>query len=106
MPRRGRRRRRRRHGDAALLPAQRRRSAHRISARRAQPVAFEVVLALGMASSKSDARRLIEQGGVKLNDRPVAGPTARVTAADFDAGGTIRLSVGKKRHGLIRRSDE
>jgi tyrosyl-tRNA synthetase len=66
----------------------------------------DVVLALGMAASKSDARRLIEQGGVKINDRPVAGPTARVTAADFDAGGTIRLSVGKKRHGLIRRSGE
>jgi tyrosyl-tRNA synthetase len=64
----------------------------------------DVVLALGMAASKNDARRLIEQGGVKINDRPVAGPTARVTAADFDAGGTIRLSVGKKRHGLIRRS--
>jgi tyrosyl-tRNA synthetase len=66
----------------------------------------EVVLALGMAASKSDARRLIEQGGVKLNDRLVAGPTARITAADFEAGGTIRLSVGKKRHGLIRRSSE
>jgi tyrosyl-tRNA synthetase len=72
----------------------------------AEVAIVDVVLALGMAASKSDARRLIEQGGVKINDRPVAGPTARVTAADFDAGGTIRLSVGKKRHGLIRRSGE
>jgi tyrosyl-tRNA synthetase len=72
----------------------------------AEVAIVDVVLALGMAASKSDARRLIEQGGVKLNDQPVAGPTARVTAADFEAGGTIRLSVGKKRHGLIRRSGE
>ena len=72
----------------------------------AEVAIVEVVLALGMAASKSDARRLIEQGGVKLNDRLVAGPTARITAADFEAGGTIRLSVGKKRHGLIRRSSE
>ena len=66
----------------------------------------DVVVALGMAASKSDARRLIEQGGVKLNDRLVAGPTARVTATDFEAGDPLRLSVGKKRHGLIRRSDK
>jgi tyrosyl-tRNA synthetase len=64
----------------------------------------DVIVALGMAASKSDARRLIEQGGVKLNDRPVAAPTARVTAADLESGGTARISVGKKRHGLIRRS--
>jgi tyrosyl-tRNA synthetase len=64
----------------------------------------DVIVALGMASSKTDARRLIEQGGVKLNDRPVAGPTARITAADLESGGTARLNVGKKRHGLIRRS--
>ncbi|MGB6308409.1 MAG: tyrosine--tRNA ligase, partial [Steroidobacteraceae bacterium] len=44
---------------------------------------LEVVLALGMASSKSDARRLIEQGGVKLNDRPVQSVTATVTGADL-----------------------
>ena len=63
---------------------------------------IDVIVALGMAASKSDARRLIEQGGVKLNDRPVPDPAARVTAADLEAGGTARLSVGKKRHGLIR----
>ncbi len=65
----------------------------------------EVVLALGMAASKSEARRLIEQGGVKLDDRLVALPTARVTAADLESGEPLRLSVGKKRHGLIRRPE-
>jgi tyrosyl-tRNA synthetase len=67
---------------------------------------IDVIVALGMAASKSEARRLIEQGGVKLNDRPVPGPTARVTAADLQSGGTARLSVGKKRHGLIRGARE
>jgi tyrosyl-tRNA synthetase len=67
---------------------------------------IDVIVALGMAASKSDARRLIDQGGVKLNDRPVTGPTACVTAADLEAGGAARISVGKKRHGLIRRSAE
>jgi tyrosyl-tRNA synthetase len=62
---------------------------------------IDVLVALGMAASKSDARRLIEQGGVKLNDRPVPDPTIRVTAADLEFGGTARIRVGKKRHGLI-----
>jgi tyrosyl-tRNA synthetase len=70
-----------------------------------QPASIvEVVIALGMAASKGEARRLVEQGGVKLNDRPVTSATAQVAAADLDAGGTARLSVGKKRHALIRRA--
>jgi tyrosyl-tRNA synthetase len=64
----------------------------------------DVVVALGMAGSKSEARRLVEQGGVKLNDQPIRSPTASITATDLDSDGTARLSVGKKRHGLIRRA--
>jgi tyrosyl-tRNA synthetase len=64
---------------------------------------LDVVVSLGMAASRSEARRLIEQGGIRLNDQPVRSVTASITAADLDAEGTARLSVGKKRHGLIRR---
>jgi tyrosyl-tRNA synthetase len=62
---------------------------------------IDVLVALGMAASKSDARRLIEQGGVKLNDKPVPDSAARITAADLQSGGAARIRVGKKRHGLI-----
>ena len=64
---------------------------------------IDVAIALGMAGSKSEARRLIDQGGVRLNDQPVKAATASITEADLDAGGVARLSVGKKRHGIIRR---
>ena len=64
---------------------------------------LDAVVALGMAASKSEARRLIDQGGVKLNDRPVTSATAMVSAADLDELGMARLAVGKKRHGLIKR---
>jgi tyrosyl-tRNA synthetase len=64
---------------------------------------IDVLIALGMAGSKSEARRLIDQGGVRLNDQPVKATTASITAADLDAGGLARLTVGKKRHGIIRR---
>ena len=53
-------------------------------------------IALGMASSKSEARRLVDQGGVRLNDQPVPAATARMTEADLGNGGTARLSVGQK----------
>ena len=63
---------------------------------------LDAVVSLGMAASKSEARRLIEQGGVKVNDQSVQSPTATVSAADLDAGGTARISVGKKRHGILK----
>jgi tyrosyl-tRNA synthetase len=65
---------------------------------------IDVAVALGMASSKSEARRLVEQGGIRLNNQPVHAANASITDADLDGSGTARLSVGKKRHGLIRRS--
>jgi len=65
---------------------------------------IDVAIALGMASSKSEARRLIGQGGVRLNDEPVLTSAAAITDADLDQNGTARLTVGKKRHGLIRRA--
>jgi tyrosyl-tRNA synthetase len=63
---------------------------------------IDVAVALGMAKSKGEARRLVEQGGVRLNDQPVRAANASITDADLDGNGTARLTVGKKRHGLIR----
>jgi tyrosyl-tRNA synthetase len=84
-------------GDAAGLPTLN-------LAPGATPSVLDVVVTLGMAASKSDARRLIEQGGVKLNDQPVRSAQAVISADDLDATGTARLAVGKKRHGLIKRA--
>jgi tyrosyl-tRNA synthetase len=70
----------------------------------AQLGVLEAVVTLGMAASKSEARRLIDQGGVKLNDKPVQSATAVISSSDLDEAGTARLTVGKKRHGLIKRA--
>ncbi len=64
---------------------------------------IDVAVALKMAASKSEARRLVDQGGVRINDQPVRTSNASISEADLDASGTARLTVGKKRHGLIRR---
>jgi tyrosyl-tRNA synthetase len=70
----------------------------------ASALVLDVVISLGMASSRSEARRLIDQGGVKLNDQPVRSAAATVSDADLGDQGHARLAVGKKRHGLIKRA--
>jgi tyrosyl-tRNA synthetase len=52
-------------------------------------------------ASKGEARRLIAQNGVRLNDAPVTDPAAQVTAADL-RDGAAKLSLGKKKHLLVR----
>jgi len=65
---------------------------------------IDAIVALRLATSKGEARRLIEQGGVKLNDQPVSSVTATVSGSDLDEQGYARVTVGKKRHGLIKRA--
>jgi tyrosyl-tRNA synthetase len=65
---------------------------------------IDVIVKLGMAASAGEAKRLIEQGGVKINDVPVTATTTSLTTTDLGAEDTIRLLVGKKRHGLVKKS--
>jgi tyrosyl-tRNA synthetase len=63
--------------------------------------AFQLFAEVGLATSNSEARRLIKGGGARLNDRPVATETQLVTLADAQDG-VIKLTAGKKRHVLVR----
>jgi tyrosyl-tRNA synthetase len=54
-----------------------------------------------LVASKGEARRLIQQNGVRLNDAPVADVAAQVTEADL-RDGAAKLSLGKKKHLLVR----
>jgi tyrosyl-tRNA synthetase len=64
--------------------------------------AVELLARSGLAASKGEARRLIKQGGARLNDRAIAAETETVGIGDITADGTIKLSAGKKRHALVR----
>jgi tyrosyl-tRNA synthetase len=64
--------------------------------------AIELLVRCGLAASKGEARRLIKQGGARLNDRAIAAETDTIGLADVTAAGTIKLSAGKKRHALVR----
>jgi tyrosyl-tRNA synthetase (EC 6.1.1.1) len=57
---------------------------------------------LGLAASNGEARRLIRGGGARLNDEPLHDETYLVKPEHVLPEGYIKLSAGKKRHGLVR----
>ena len=57
---------------------------------------------IGLTSSSGEARRFIQSGGLRLNDAPVTDVKAAVGLADLTPEGVIKLSIGRKRHALVR----
>jgi tyrosyl-tRNA synthetase len=57
---------------------------------------------VGFVPSTSEARRQIKGGGLKVNDVTVTDEKRLLTLADLTPEGVIKLSLGKKRHALIR----
>ena len=55
-----------------------------------------------LAASKSDARRLVQSGGVYVNNRRASDPQARVTRTDAIEGRLIVLRKGQKQNHLVR----
>lgn len=65
------------------------------------PMSLADVLAeAGACSSKGEARRLVQGGGVLLNGRKLTDPQVPVEAGECLAGGALFLRVGKKRFHL------
>jgi tyrosyl-tRNA synthetase len=67
-----------------------------------EPLVTDVVIALKLAASRGEAKRLIEQRGLRLNDKVVSDLNAKISLQDVDETGTARLSVGKKKHALVK----
>ncbi len=65
----------------------------------------ELFVQTGLASSKGEARRLIQGGGARRNDEPIADTEAVANENDLTGDGYIKLSAGKKKHALIRVSE-
>ena len=56
----------------------------------------------GLAGSNGEARRHVQGGAVRLNDEPVSDEKRVVTLQDLSPEGAIKLSLGKKKHILVR----
>jgi tyrosyl-tRNA synthetase len=59
----------------------------------------------GLTSSISETRRLIEQGGIYINDRPVKSVDEKITIADFSGSNELRVRKGKKKYLIIEIQD-
>jgi tyrosyl-tRNA synthetase len=56
----------------------------------------------GLVASTSDARRQIKGGGLKVNDVTVTDEKMLLTPKDLTPEGVIKLSLGKKKHVLVK----
>jgi tyrosyl-tRNA synthetase len=61
-----------------------------------------LAVAAGLATSNSEARKLIANNGLKINDVAVSDPKFQVSASDLTADGVLKLSSGKKKHVLVK----
>jgi tyrosyl-tRNA synthetase len=56
----------------------------------------------GLVYSTGEARRQVKAGGLKVNDATVTDEKLQLTARDLTPEGVIKLSLGKKRHVLMK----
>ncbi|MEY3019698.1 MAG: hypothetical protein RLZZ272_682 [Actinomycetota bacterium] len=63
---------------------------------------LELLVELGAARSNGEARRLVEQGGVRVNNAAVDDASRRLGPDDLAGATTLVVSVGRKRHHLAR----
>jgi len=60
----------------------------------------------GLTQSMSEAKRLIEQGGIYINDRQVKSVNEKIVLADFSGSNELRVRKGKKKYLIIEILDK
>jgi len=63
----------------------------------------DLVVRAGLAKSKSEARRSIEQGGIYVNQQRIDDVGRTIASHDWIAGRNLLLRKGKKEYALLRR---
>jgi len=66
------------------------------------PGLLELLTEVGATKSNGEARRLVAQGSVRLNNEVVDDPARRLGPDDLAGASTLVLKVGKKRYFLVR----
>jgi len=56
----------------------------------------------GLVASNGEARRQIKGGGLRVNDAAIADEKMLLTNANLTPEGVVKLSLGRKRHVLLR----
>jgi len=63
---------------------------------------LDALCEVGLAKSKGEARRTVEQGGAYINNRRVEGIDRQIGPEDVVGESTVVLRSGKKKYGLLR----
>ncbi|MER9581291.1 tyrosine--tRNA ligase [Mesorhizobium sp. M0276] len=63
---------------------------------------LSLLVTAGLAASNGEARRHVQGGAVRLNDEPVSDERRLVTSMDLGPENAVKLSLGKKKHILVR----
>ena len=63
---------------------------------------LSVFVKAGLVSSNGEARRQIKAGGLRVNDAAVSDEKMTLTASNLSPEGVIKLSLGKKKHVLLK----
>ncbi|MDQ0320449.1 tyrosyl-tRNA synthetase [Pararhizobium capsulatum DSM 1112] len=63
---------------------------------------LSLIVRAGFAASNGEARRHIQGGAVKINDNAISDERFVIGSNDVTAEGVVKLSVGRKKHALVR----
>jgi tyrosyl-tRNA synthetase len=63
---------------------------------------LQAAVLAGFASSNGEARRSIQGGAIRVNDVAVTDEKTQLTLKSLNSEGVIKLSMGKKKHALIK----
>ncbi len=63
---------------------------------------LSLIVRAGLAGSNGEARRHIQGGAVKINDTAVSDERMTIGSGEVTADGVIKVSLGKKKHILVR----
>jgi len=63
----------------------------------------DLVARAGLAKSKSEARRSIEQGGIYVNQQRIDDVARTIGSGDWIGGRNLLLRKGRKDYALLRR---
>ena len=69
---------------------------------RREKIILSLLVETKLAPTRSEARRLVQQGGVTVNEEKVTDVYQSFTAADLDGEGTLIIRKGKKGYHKIK----
>ncbi len=64
--------------------------------------ALSAFVRAGLVASTGEARRQIRGGGLRVNDATLGDEKALITREALTSGGIVKLSLGRKKHVLLR----